>query len=305
MAGKKGGSNVYWQDDRYFVKKISDCTCVRKEDELYLLTCRIRERGEKDYYCSDDPEYIQRDSKRLWLTDEARSQIKYAVDEFNEKSEALYDKSCKRIDIDACRTVIHYRRSDKTGLDFLLEIGHPNIASECSEMKLQFMDSSIEELLHELSWHIPGDDRIVDMIRHSTVENINDNPIYKAAIDTDDLEMQRLIKLYYRIANEDECRWISDNVFGTYILPPLSEEYNKSFFVCSDGIDSNLLAKSGYRILHKPYFAMPGNTHGAWTLNPYSKVGTDAAPVQEEKISFEEYLGLFGSKEGWRKHEKI
>ncbi len=55
--------------------------------------------------------------------------------------------------------------------------------------------------------------------------------------------------------------------------------------------------RSGYRILHKPYFAMPGHTHIAWTLNPYTKVGTDAAPVKEGKIKFEEYLGLFGNKE--------
>ena len=274
---------------KYYVKKIDSCNCVRKEDEQYLLSCRIRERGEKDYYCSEDPEYIRRDSKKLWLTDEARSQIKSVISDFREKAESFNDRSCKSIVIDECRTVVRYRRLDKTKLDFLLETG-------CPEMTLLSMDSSIEGLLQELSWNISGDDRAADIIRHSTTDNINDNPVYKAAVDTDDLEMQKLIKLYYRIADVDECRWISDNVYGTNILPPLPEEYNKSFFVLSDGIDNSLLERSGYRILHKPYFAMPGHTHIAWTLNPYTKVGTDAAPVKEGKIDFEEYLGLFGNK---------
>ena len=38
---------------------------------------------------------------------------------------------------------------------------------------------------------------------------------------------------------------------------------------------------------------MKGSTHEAYSLNPHTRSGVDAAPVDAETISFEEYLELF------------
>ena len=291
---REKSNNIYKLDDRYYVKKISNCSCIRKEDDRYLLTCRIKGRGEKDYYVDDDPEYIRRDSKRLWLSDEARVQIKEAVDNFKERAEELQGDSSIKIVIKPCNTVICLRKRNETEYDFLLEIKNPHNISGCSNLLLLLESSDVGSMIKELSFHIPGDDKTVDLIRHSTPETISENPIYQSAVKTDDPYMQRLIKLYYHIADEDDCRWLSDNVMGMEILPSLSEEYNKGYYISADEIDRNMIIKSGYTILHKPYFAMAGHTHSAWTLNPHTKFGTDAAPVKEEKITFEEYLKLFG-----------
>ena len=38
-------NNVFLENGKYFVKKIKQCDCRRKDDELYDLECRIKERG--------------------------------------------------------------------------------------------------------------------------------------------------------------------------------------------------------------------------------------------------------------------
>ena len=227
---REKSNNIYKLDDRYYVKKISNCSCIRKEDDRYLLTCRIKGRGEKDYYVDDDPEYIRRDSKRLWLSDEARVQIKEAVDDFKERAEELQGDSSIKIEIKPCNTVICLRKRNETEYDFLLEIKNPHNISGCSNLLLLLESSDVGSMIKELSFHIAGDDKTVDLIRHSTPETISENPIYQSAVKTDDPYMQRIIKLYYHIADEDDCRWLSDNVMGMEILPSLSEEYNKGYY---------------------------------------------------------------------------
>ena len=51
--------NVYKDGDRYYVREIRECLVDFKLKDLYHLTCRIKERGERAYTCKDDPEYIQ------------------------------------------------------------------------------------------------------------------------------------------------------------------------------------------------------------------------------------------------------
>ncbi|MBR3436857.1 MAG: hypothetical protein IKG97_03785 [Lachnospiraceae bacterium] len=47
-------------------------------------------------------------------------------------------------------------------------------------------------------------------------------------------------------------------------------------------------------MLHRPYFAMRGSTHGVYTLNPNQRNGVDAASKGETQvISFTDYLKLF------------
>ena len=58
-------------------------------------------------------------------------------------------------------------------------------------------------------------------------------------------------------------------------------------------IDITILNQSGYRVVHRPYFAMKGSTHDKWELNPYTKTGVDAAMKDDDGISFSELLAIF------------
>lgn len=77
------------------------------------------------------------------------------------------------------------------------------------------------------------------------------------------------------------------------LLPALPQEYNQNYFVQTADMDVNLLFDSGYRFFHRPYFAMYASTREAYTLNPHSKQGVDAAPKAAQSIPFQEFLKLF------------
>lgn len=77
------------------------------------------------------------------------------------------------------------------------------------------------------------------------------------------------------------------------ILPKLPKEYDKNYVVQADTVDWPLLKNSGYTVMHRPYFAMPGSTHDNWMLNPHTRSGVDAAKKDEPAISFDEFLAMF------------
>lgn len=54
------------------------------------------------------------------------------------------------------------------------------------------------------------------------------------------------------------------------------------------------LEDEGYRIWHKPYFAMPGYTHSKWTVKPDKKEALDAAKNDLKAITAEEFIKTFG-----------
>jgi hypothetical protein len=91
-----------------------------------------------------------------------------------------------------------------------------------------------------------------------------------------------------------------EDLTGKRILPPLPEEYDRDFIVDAGTIDEEsqkLLADSGYRIVHRPYFSMEGSTHKKWELNPHRKSVVDAAPADAEAIPFSEFEALFDESE--------
>ena len=82
-------------------------------------------------------------------------------------------------------------------------------------------------------------------------------------------------------------------MFKRKVLPQLTAEYDRSYIVDSGTIKISVLRRSGYRILHRPYFAMNDSTYDKWQLNPHRKTGVDAANIDAPAMSFKEYLELF------------
>lgn len=118
-----------------------------------------------------------------------------------------------------------------------------------------------------------------------------ENPLYRAADRSGDERLKLLIKIHYNALTNEECEEASKTL-GYRILPAL-ENMNRDLYVKRSTIDGGLLARSGYRILHTPNFAMYNRTRDAYRINPATKIGADSAKKDGAIITFEEFLSYF------------
>jgi hypothetical protein len=263
-----------------------------------MLDCRIKEGGTHQYFCCDDPEYIVRylSKKSLWLSDEAKAAVNDAIDRFNKGVREALGYGFTKVEIRGCLTDLYYRHIEKDRFDFLIVYKRTENIKGNAERTLLLNNSTLQEMFHELFWQSSGDEEMISILRESTSQTIAENPLYIAAVADGDITMQNLLKLHYRIASEEECMQLSEDVFDTYILPPLSEEYNRNYPVYSETIEKDLLKRSGYQIYHTPNISMQGNTRRIWMLNPHTKTGIDSGPSDSEAMTYDEFMELFNKK---------
>lgn len=84
------------------------------------------------------------------------------------------------------------------------------------------------------------------------------------------------------------------------ILPKLSVEFDKDFAETAESINKSalgLLEKSGYKVIHCPYFSMHNETRKRYSINPHKKYVMDAARTDSVEISLESFLKLFKNQE--------
>lgn len=84
------------------------------------------------------------------------------------------------------------------------------------------------------------------------------------------------------------------------ILPTLPIEFDKNYAVNAEEINKNVLEfleKSGYKVIHCPYFSMYNRTRRNYSINPYKKYVMDAAKIDSIAISFKSFLELFENQE--------
>lgn len=103
----------------------------------------------------------------------------------------------------------------------------------------------------------------------------------------------KLLSKTEEIQSETKNRKKSSYFLKPKILPQLSKEYDKYYVVDASTVKCAILRRSGYKILHRPYFAMKNSTHEKWQLNPHTKTGIDAAQNDAKAIPFKEFLRLF------------
>ena len=283
--------NIFKQGNSVYVRKIKKCICMSKQDDIYTLECHIPEHGLRKFCHRRGEEYLSRipGEKKLWLCDAAFEMISGAENAF----EGLVKKSrdsYKKIYVSKYGFYMYYRRIEKERYDFVLEFEEANMIKEHDVFVLQ--EKIVADLIKEIQMGIIGD-YLDTGVRTKEPGCCAEDPIFTAVVGKDEI-LERLIRLYYREESEQDCRFLSANVFEADILPRLSEEYDRYYYVTKESDpDYELLKRSGYRFWHKPWFAMPGNTHETMTLNPHKKEQMDAAPEDVEKISFKEYLKLF------------
>ena len=144
-----------------------------------------------------------------------------------------------------------------------------------------------------MSIDIRNEDRgLYDRLFNSTAENIDENPFYISAKASGNEEIERRLRLSYRIATKEDCEWLSDRT-GKRILPSFPKEYNRSYTVEADAELARLLIDSGFQLLHRPSFSMKGCTHKKMQINPHIKMAVDAGKVDAETISAGEFLKMY------------
>ncbi len=290
-------SNEFVSGEKRFIKELRSCQCQEKIDDDYVLECRIIQRGKKEYYYTPGSHYISADScpkgcRRLWLTDRSESQADLAVNGIEsviEKANAdgwdyFSDNSADGV------FALFYESISSFLYNCLLKY-----TDEGSHIHYKYIRSmTIGDIIHDAAWQ-QGETAISKLLQDTSADNITENPFYIAAADIGDMTLQCQIKLHYRIADYDECMYLS-KITGEKILPPLPEEYDKMFYIDGSTVSSKLLYNSGYSIWHRPCMGMGHEaTYTKWRLNPHTKIGGDTAPRDAETISFDEYVKMIES----------
>lgn len=269
--------NVIEIDDKYYAKKVKYANCIKKINDKYYLSCDIKMRGYHHYYYAKGDNYIIKDSFErdgkikskniLYLLDEALNTILDAITIMDNYIELLNKKGYKYDDNNS----LYYERRPDMQYFFIYK-------NECTKGVVY---SYGEEYIYKNNYH--------DELSRDNFTN--NNIYYKAAeYNNDEIFMLELL-VRENLATNEECKRLSE-LTGRIILSKADIKYNKTFVVNRDSIDVTILDQSGYRIVHRPYFAMRGSTHDKWELNPYSKTGVDAAMKEEDGINFEEFIRI-------------
>lgn len=287
--------NEYRKDEKLYIRRIKKCECVKKDGDVYWVSCTIHQRGDHFYLCNGDASFLSkiRGNKRFYLDHEAYMAVSAEITRFNESMREFKEKDNVKIEIKELNTVVYYQHREKQMYRFLTEYYNGNEKTVTDGVKEGGIGRLINSVPSGLDL-IRNEERqkIWNVLDASDEKTIMENPFYIKAIELDDVTMQKQMKLEYNIASEEDCLWLSE-ALGYRILPALGEEYDKNYVVKTDNIDVELLDHSGYRVLHRPYFAMQSSTHGLWQLNPHTKSGADAARKDSEAIDFCDYLDLF------------
>ena len=280
------------------IKKISKIECLAKVGEEYLIEMKTK-RGYKTVLYNTKTHIIKNfyNNKKGYIDEKVVNKIEKEIGNFDLVVNGEFQYSCN-IKIFADKYENHQRKL----YEELAELKYNHYCGLNYDFVISFSDSTknninVTELFTntDLLMFLNNMSRVI-FSKPANKYLIEDNPIYINAINNNDLTLIKTLKIYYGVETKEDCEYLS-NVTNIKILPTLSEEFNQNYYVSLKVGAVDILMKSNYRLLHRPYFAMKGSTHEYYTLNPHTKVGVDASPVNCKPITFEEYLELFNENE--------
>lgn len=290
-------SNEYTLDGKRYIENIKRCNCKELANGRYVLECNIHQRGHHDYeYEPGRGRLFKKNNKDkvLYLGDDAALKVKHAIEKWESLVRKASDWNSVTVPGGDSNILIRYRRIKGDEFEYYLEYSREGGRS----VKIYENPwNSLHYVLRDIA-EIPGKGtpgsktNSGDLIVRSTKKTIEKNPVYVAAKNQGDELFMKVLKLHYGISTKEQNHFLA-KLFGLRILPNLNEKFDRNYVVDADTVDANLLHRSGYRMLHRPYFAMMGSTHSKITLNPHTKEGVDAAKNDEPSISFAEFLELF------------
>ena len=217
-----------------------------------------------------------------------------AIRSFEQTTAEFENGSHVPVQIPQANMQILLRRRDKESFDAVVKDQYNQKRPETYWLK----NLPIGEIIRETAFRggygqeDKGLKELSDVLRRTPANLLSENPFYLTALASDDELLRLQIRLFYNLADGEDCRKL-EKALGYRILPPLGEEFDRDFAIPSEEIDDDLLRQSGYVILHRPYFSMRGYTHNLWRINPCRKSGVDAAKTGAEVTSFQDFLKLF------------
>ena len=272
--------NIYKIDNKYYARKIKHSKCLKVIDDKYILLCDIKMRGCHDYEYIKGTNYLIKDTyikdgkelkNVIYLEEDALSAVVNSINQMNKYIELVNEKGF----VFNNQFLYYERISDKIYFFVykILEEGKSiYIYNEENKFRNNFHDSISRE------------------------EFINNSIYFKASEYFNDEIFKIELLVRENLATNSEIKRLSE-LTNRIILPKADIKYNKTFIVLSDTINDDILDYSGYRILHRPYFAMKGSTHSKWELNPYTKMGVDAtSKLDEVAITFDEFVRMVREK---------
>jgi len=280
--------NEYAEDGKRYVVRIHSCRVWMRRGENYELECRLIRKANNYLYEREKGRLEVSRNRWLYLTPEALGQVEAAVEAFEEAVKAFREEPCMKAVLDNGSATLWFRQVKGDSYDCVVETG----CGSGVEIAHGVVMGDMIHRLHYYFWNDGTPAGFYNLLENEVEKPIEQNPIYRAAAETGDEYTCLLVKLAYHCESDKDCRRLEE-LTGERILPLLPADFKIYYPVAREGIDFDLLKRSGYVLMHRPYFAMRGYTHQAVLLNPCSKMGVDAAPDDETPITFEEYLGLF------------
>lgn len=236
--------------------------CSQIYNNKYSIKC-IYNKKMLDYYIYEkDKDYLERYSKKFYLTKEGKIDVLKCISDFDSFIEYVKDTY---ILVKYHNLTIYYKKI-KSYYDLL--IIKPN---------------SIERT------------KTIDF--HEWIDRtyyLDNNPLYLSAKKTNDLELELRIKdmyLYISKSEEDELTKITNNRFIRR-----KNDSNNYYIDRSEIIDKTnykILINSGFKFYHKPCLAMKGFTYQNYTINIKTKCIIDASKIDAKIISFNKFINLF------------
>ena len=231
-----------------------------------------------------------RSGNELYLTNEAKKPVLSAIQRFEKDVAGVEGGNNIPIAFPNDVLKVLLLRRSKENFDAVLKYNNYTFFPTTQLISDNPIGDIIKETVEVLFRGLHEEDRALGL-RNTAKETLPENPFYQAALKASDELLKAQILLFYNLADKEDCLFL-EKVLGARVLPPLGN-YGHFYTVPGKEIDYELLRRSGYRFLHKPYFAMEGYTHDLWKIDPYAKRAVDSAKKGSETISFREFLELF------------
>ncbi len=284
--------NEYLDGNKLYVREIGRCSVFYKCGDGYRVWCRIFQRGERCYDYTRGDGFLLNVRKKLWLSKGARYVMASAIDGYDRLVGQAKDPAggFTEVPFDAVKVTLRYRKTG--GLFDCLYSTFP-IQSVEPPREQYYAGLTLQEMLREFPRRSDISPRVdTDVYVWPDCDTLPTHPLYRAAVETGDDALRKELEIRYGDPSPEILAQLN-RTDGIRRLPRLSEEFDRDHVVAINTIDFGILEASGYRLWHRPYFAMRGYTHKAYMLNPHTKNGVDAAPSGAEPIPFFEYLKLF------------
>lgn len=295
-------TNEYKICDRLYIAKIDRCSVRARQGKQYTLRCKIRQRGEKEYFYENTGECIWHRGqcrKTLWLAENAKSTVLSAVKQFERELLQLHASNSRYVcvPLETCKMRLYYLRKNAVRYN----VWYEEPQKDCFSF---LQNADVYQMLAE----IPVDlrDPTAKALAFPGESDFKSHPLYIIAKQSGDQTFCQQMELLFGKSDKNAARMLSRTyrVKGLLkhgnvrLLERPRKDYDKEYYLRASDIPTAYMKLSGYRLLHCPYFAMQDSTHAICTINPFRKTLVDAGPIGATLTTWNDFYNTFACQSG-------